>query len=109
MSWGELLAHELKAIFTNFPLLLTVFGGVFLYSFLYPLPYSQQLPRDQAVVVVDLDNSAVSRKLIRMADATPQIEINRFVYSIKDAQQAIEEDGLAGMLLIPENFYRDKV
>ena len=107
MSWGELLIHEIKAIFSNFPLLLTVFGGVFLYSFLYPLPYSQQLPRDQAVVVVDLDNSAVSRKLIRMADATPQIDINRFVYNIKDAQQAIEEDGLAGMLIIPEKFYRN--
>ena len=107
MSWGELLAHEIKAIFSNFPILLTVFGGVILYSFLYPLPYSQQLPRDQSVVVVDLDNSAVSRRLIRMADATPQIDINRYVYSIKEAQQAIEEDGLAGMLVVPRNFYRD--
>jgi len=107
MTWGELLVHEIKAIFSNFPLLLTVFGGVFLYLFLYPMPYSQQLPRDQTVVVVDLDNSAVSRKLIRMADATPQIDINRYVYSIKDAQQAIEEDGLAGMFVIPKNFYRD--
>ncbi len=107
MTWGKLLVFEIKAIFTNFGLLLTVFGGVFLYSFLYPLPYSQQLPRDQSVVVVDLDNSAVSRRLIRMINATPQVHINRYVYNIRDAQQIIEEEGLAGMLVIPKNFYRD--
>ena len=107
MTWGELLVCEIKAIFSNFPLLLTVFGGVFLYTFLYPMPYSQQLPRDQSVVVVDLDNSAVSRRLIRMVNATPQVHINRNVYTISDAQQIIEDEGLAGMLVIPNNFYRD--
>jgi ABC-2 type transport system permease protein len=107
MTWGEILVCEIKAIFSNFALILTVFGGVFLYTFLYPLPYSQQLPRDQSVVLVDLDNSAVSRQLIRMVNATPQVQINRSVYSLSDAQQAIEEEGLAGMLVIPKNFYRD--
>ena len=95
MTWGEILVCEIKSIFTNFALLLTVFGGVFLYTFLYPLPYSQQLPRDQSVVLVDLDNSAVSRQLIRMVNATPNVQINRSVYSLSDAQQAIEEEGLA--------------
>lgn len=107
MTWGKLLVCEIKAIFSNFALLLTVFGGVFLYSFLYPMPYSQQLPRDQSVVVVDLDNSAVSRRLIRMVNATPQVQINRYVYNISDAQLLIEDEGLAGMLVIPSNFYRD--
>jgi ABC-2 type transport system permease protein len=27
MSWGDLFKHELKAIFSNFSLLFTVFGG----------------------------------------------------------------------------------
>lgn len=107
MNWSQLLSQELKAIFSNRALILTVFGGVIFYSFLYPLPYSQQLPRDQAVVVVDLDGSALSRKLIRMVDATPQVLVNRYARSISEAQQAIVEDGLAGMLVIPEHFYRD--
>jgi ABC-2 type transport system permease protein len=107
MTWQELLVCEIKATFTNTAVLLTVFGGVILYSFLYPIPYSQQLPRDQSVVLVDLDNSAVSRQLIRMVNATPQVHINRHVYSISAAQQAIVEENLAGMLVIPKNFYRD--
>lgn len=107
MNWHQLLTLELKTIFADRALLLTVFGGVIFYSFLYPLPYSQQLPRNQNIVVLDLDSSAISRKLIRMVDATPEVQVSRYAGSLTQAQHAIVEDGLAGMLLIPENFYRD--
>lgn len=107
MSWLQLLTLELKAIFADRALLLTIFGGVVFYSFLYPLPYSQQLPRDQSIVVLDLDSSAISRKLIRMVDATPEVQVNRYASNLEQAQHAIVEHGLAGMLVIPRHFYRD--
>jgi len=107
MNLLQLFKFELRSIFTDPAILLTVFGGVLFYSFLYPLPYAQQLPREQSVVVVDLDNSNLSRELVRMVDATPQIQVNRFANSINQAGQFITEDGLAGMLVIPKNFYRD--
>jgi len=107
MRLKELLFFELKAIFLDPAILLTVFGGVLFYSFLYPLPYAQQLPREQAVVVVDLDKSHISRKLIRMVDATPQVHISRFANNIDQARREIEEHGLTGMLIIPRHFYRD--
>lgn len=107
MNWQQLFMLELKSIFSDRALLLTVFGGVIFYSFLYPLPYSQQLPRDQAVVIVDHDNSSISRKLIRMVDATPEVQVNRYAGSLIEAQHAIVEDGLTGMLVIPKHFYRD--
>ncbi len=107
MSWAQLIQNELRAVFQNRVLLLTVFGGVVFYSFLYPLPYSQQLPREQAVVVVNLDASATSRKLIRMVDATPQVKITSHASSITEAKQQIIEQGITGMLVIPRHFYRD--
>ncbi|HIF9101468.1 TPA: ABC transporter permease [Photobacterium damselae] len=107
MSWKSLLRFELKAIFTNPALLFTVFGGIVIYSFLYPLPYSEQLPREQRVAVVNLDHSQLSRKLIRMADATPQVEITEHLSSIYSAQQQLEQSNIDGILVIPENFYRD--
>lgn len=107
MNWQQLFKLELKSIFSDRALILTVFGGVIFYSFLYPLPYSQQLPRDQKIVVVDLDNSIISRKLVRMVNATPEVQINRYAVNLADAQQAIVEDGLAGMMVIPKHFYRD--
>lgn len=107
MSWGQLLLSELKAIFSHKALLLTVFGGVVFYSFLYPLPYRHQLPRDQKIVVVNFDKSSLSRKLIRMVDATPQINVTHYAGNIPEAEKWIEENGLAGMLVVPKHFYRD--
>lgn len=107
MSWRDICRHEWRAIFTNPAILLTVFGGVLLYSFLYPLPYAQQVPRDQEVVVVNLDNSQFSRRLERMVDATPQVRLCRRAYSLEEAQKVMVEQKLAGILVIPENFYRD--
>lgn len=107
MSWWNLLCHELRAIFGNRSILLTVLGGVVFYSFLYPLPYSQQVPREQKVVVVNLDGSQLSRKLERMVDATPQVELYDRAQSIEEAEQLFFSRGLAGILVIPENFYRD--
>lgn len=107
MSWWQVFRCECQAIFTNSALLLTVFGGVVMYSFLYPLPYSQQLPREQAIVVVNLDNTATSRELERMVDATPQVEILQHAYSLKDAQHSLNQGDVHGILVIPKNFSRD--
>jgi ABC-2 type transport system permease protein len=107
MSWWDICKHELRAVFTNQAILLTVFGGVLFYSFLYPLPYSKQIPRDQQVVVVNLDGSQLSRQLERMVDATPQVQLSARAYSIEEAQRIFVDQGMAGILVIPENFYRD--
>jgi len=107
MSWWDICKNEWRAILSNPTILLTVFGGVLLYSFLYPLPYAQQVPRDQKVVVVNLDNSQLSRRLERMVDATPQVCLSAQAYSIEEAQELFIARKMAGILVIPEHFYRD--
>ncbi|MBW1636557.1 MAG: ABC transporter permease [Deltaproteobacteria bacterium] len=107
MSLYQLFKYEIRAIFTNSPLLLTVFGGVLFYSFLYPLPYARQLPREQKVIVVNLDNSQLSRRLERMVDATPQVRIVARAWSLAQAEKQMIAEKLAGFLVIPDHFYRD--
>ena len=107
MNWWALYKHEWHAVFTNQAILLTVFGGVLLYSFLYPLPYTKQLPREQKVIVVNLDGSQLSRRLERMVDATPQVQLSARAYSLEEAQKIFVDRKMAGILVIPENFYRD--
>lgn len=107
MSWWQVFRCELKSIYTNSALLLTVFGGVVMYSFLYPLPYSQQLPREQSIVVVNLDNTSTSRTLERMVDATPQVQITQHAYSLQAAKQLFNQGKVHGILLIPRHFARD--
>lgn len=107
MNWWDIFILECRAIFGNFAIMLTVFGGVIFYSFLYPIPYTQQIPREQKVVVVNLDGSQLSRKLERMVDATPQVQLCERAYSLEEAQQLFIDKKLAGILVIPEDFYRD--
>lgn len=107
VSFIELIKHELLAVVRNPVVLLTVFGGVIFYSFLYPLPYAQQTPEQLKASVVNLDGSQSSYQLERMVDATPQINITRRDFSLADAKQALLNQEIGGFLVIPENFYKD--
>ena len=107
MTFWEVLRLEARAVFTNPAILLTVFGGVLFYSFLYPLPYAGQVPREQRVVVANLDGSQLSRTLERMVDATPQVHIERRAHSLEEARELFVREKMAGLLVIPEHFYRD--
>jgi len=107
MKLINLVKQELKAIFSNSAILLTVFGGVVFYSFLYPLPYTTQTPQEQKITVVNLDHSLLSYRLERMADATPQVAVMSRSHSIEQAKQQIIQGKVSGMLVIPEHFYRD--
>lgn len=107
MRMSKLFKAELKALLTNPVVMLTMFGGVLFYSFLYPLPYSHQTPREQAISIVNLDKSQVSYQLERMVDATPQVKVVQRDHSIAAAKQAFLDGHVSGILVIPEHFYKD--
>lgn len=98
---------ELKAILTNPVVTLTVFGGVVFYSFLYPLPYTQQTPTEQHIAIVNLDQSQTSYQLERMVDATPNVKVIKREYSIEAAKESFLNGQITGFLVIPEHFYKD--
>lgn len=107
LSFWALLKAEVHAVFTNQVAVLTMFGGVIFYSFLYPLPYEKQTPLALPIAVVNLDGSALSRELERMVDATPQVRVVKREYTLADAQADFLAQRIRGYLVIPEHFYRD--
>ncbi len=107
MSFLQLILAELKAILADKTIVLTVFGGVLFYAILYPLPYLNQVPTDQQLVVVDHDNSSLSRQLIRHADASAKIKVVAKAGSIDEAKNWIETGRAHGLLVIPADFRRD--
>ncbi len=107
MNLFQLLKAEFKALLTNPVVMLTVIGGVVFYSFLYPLPYSHQTPREQRISVVNLDKSQTSYQLERMVDATPQVNVVQRDASIQAAKRAFLKGDISGILVIPEHFYKD--
>ncbi len=107
LSLWQLVLLELSAIVRDKAIAVTLFGGVLFYSILYPLPYQHQVPTEQQLIVVDLDHSSLSRRLIRHADASAKIEVIGQVGSISEAQTFIETGKAHGLLVIPEGFRRD--
>ncbi len=107
MKFFNVLKAEAKLIFSDVAIVLTIIGGVLLYSFLYPQPYAKQSVSSLAVSVVDLDKSDVSRQIIYELNATPQVDVLRVDLSKKDALEALEQTKVKAIVIIPAHFKRD--
>ena len=107
MNFLSTFKEELKLIFKDPAIILTIIGGVILYSFLYPQPYAKQSISELAISVVDHDKSDVSRDIVFKLNATPQISVSRNDLSEKDAKEALLKDQIKAIIIIPKNFKRD--
>lgn len=87
-------------------ILLLVVAGL-LYAFYYPTPYIYQTVSRVPVAVVDLDHSAKSRELTRMASAAQQIEVKAVYYNLDDAEKAMASEQIYGFMVIPEKMEKD--
>lgn len=107
LGFRDLLRLELRSLLADRAILLTLFGGILFYSFLYPQPYLNQTPRELPVVLVDEDGSQLSRQLAFMADATPEVRLADQVATLAEAEQLVNAGQASGLLHIPRHFYRD--
>jgi len=107
MSFFTVIKNEAKRIFKDPAIVLTIIGGVILYSFLYPQPYAKQSVSELHVSVVDLDKSDLSREIIFKLDATPQINIVRRDLSEQNAKDALLQSKVRAVIVIPRDFKRD--
>ena len=98
---------EWKLFFTDpAAVLLLVVAGI-LYAFYYPTAYVNQTVVRVPVAVVDLDHSAKSRELTRMASATQQVEVKAVFNDMLEAETAMAREDIFGFMVIPENMEKD--
>ncbi len=109
MRFLEVFWGEAKLIFTDVAIVLTIIGGVILYAFLYPQPYSSQSVSGLSVSFVDLDKSQLSREIAFKLNATPQITITRYDMSQRDAKEALVKGEVKAIIIIPQNFSKDLI
>ncbi len=69
--------------------------------------FTEEVPRDLPVVVIDNDNSALSRTLTRMLDASPTLAVARFAADMGEGERIIREGLAHALLVIPGGFERD--
>ncbi|KHS71724.1 ABC transporter [Pectobacterium brasiliense] len=107
LTLATLIRFELRSLLRDPTILLTLFGGILLYSFLYPRPYLAQTPRELPVVLVDEDGTQLSRRLAFMADSTPEVQLVAQRNTLDEAKALLLHGEAKGILYIPRHFYRD--
>lgn len=98
---------ELRRIRTDRGALLVLCGAVVIYAFFYPIPYTPEILRDVPIAVIDLDGTALSRRLVRFVDASELLRIAARPTTIREAEESIRAGRTCGALVVPEGFQRD--
>ncbi|WP_066266150.1 ABC transporter permease [Hydrogenophaga palleronii] len=91
-----------RAMLGDVGAIMLLFVGGIIYSFFYPLPYSQENVQQVPIAVVDQDRSAISRQITRYADAHPAVKVLQVTPDLRVAQDLLWKNEVAGVLLIPE-------
>lgn len=106
-AFAHLVLHELRSVVRDRGVLLVLGIAPLLYALVYPLPYKPQLARELPVGIVDLDRSPLSRQLGRMADASEAVRVVLRTQDLHEAERALRNGAVAGLLSIPAHFERD--
>lgn len=104
--WSAFLATW-RAMVTDKGAFTLIFIGGIIYSFFYPLPYEREVVQRVPVVIVDEDQSAISRQITRYAMAHPSIDVVRVTPSLEEAQHMIWRNEAAGSMYLPNDLQRN--
>ncbi len=96
--------EEMKTIFRDGGAILILIIAVTIYPVVYSIAYQNNVVREIPVAVVDRDNSATSRQLIRMLDAAKEIEVFRETGSLSEAKNLFWSGDSKGVFMIPADF-----
>ena len=69
--------------------------------------FSSGIPRELPIAVVDLDHTALSRKLVRYLDASPALSVVESFTSVHAAQRAIQSGEVYALISVPSDLERN--
>ncbi len=100
----QIFLKEFNRIFTVEAIVSILVSGALLYFFYYPIPYDNEEVRNAPAVVVDLDNSTLSRDILRKLNATDRIEIVSHVHTMDEAEHMMRNREVYGIFYIAPGF-----
>ena len=103
-GFPRILGGEFRRLFTSRDLLLMCFAAPFLYGIMLSSVYMYHRVNEVPTGMVDLDNSALSRRVARLADAAPGVDITRRFESTEHANEALWRGEVSSFIVIPEGF-----
>ena len=77
------------------------------YPLLYSWIYNNEVVRDVPVCVVDDSHSQLSRRFIRMCDASPDVKVAFYAQDLDEAKSLVSRQLVKGIYYIPGSFQSD--
>lgn len=74
---------------------------------LYAFIYTDEVVREVPAAVVDHSKSSISRKYLRLIDATPDVHIQSYCADMEEAKELVKEGRVYGIIYIPEDFSKE--
>ena len=106
MTFGQAFVGTWRAILRSRTLLSTMLLSVALYGFYYPAPYAHETAQRLPVIIVDQDNSALSRAMVRDLDATRAVEIVATASDVAEARRRMRRGDADGVILVTQGLER---
>lgn len=99
--------NEFRSIFSDSGAILFFLVVPFVYPFLYSALYGNEGIREAPLVVVDYNQSSLSREFIRRVDASPDVRIIAQPSNESEAYRFIAQEQAYGILIIPKDFNKN--
>jgi ABC-2 type transport system permease protein len=106
-TFGAAVFGEIRRVLGDRGVMGLMVIAPFLYGALYPQPYVGQLLRHLPIAVVDHDRTELSRRLIMTLDADASLEVAVRADTLAEAQAALFDRRIFGILEIPDGATRD--
>ncbi len=100
---SRVMKREMERISSKWALIMVTFIGPLLAFLLIMWIFSNNVPRDLPLAVVDNDHTSLSRLISRMADATSIAASDRSYISLEDARNAMLKGKVDAILFIPKS------
>lgn len=100
----RVMMYEYRSILYDLSILVVMGGGIFLYGWLYNYMYSPNVLHEVPVAVVDESHTPLSRRCIRLLDATPQVEVHVQTAGMMEARQQMQQGEVHGIVFLPSDF-----
>ncbi len=107
VNFGAAIIGEVRRVLSDRGVMGVMVLAPFLYGVLYPQPYLGQLLRHLPIAVVDHDRTELSRRLIMTLDADAGLEVAVRADTLAEAQAALFDRRVFGIVEIPDGTTRD--
>lgn len=107
LNIAQIWYNELLGILRDKGIMIFILFVPLAYPLLYSYVYTNETVRDVPVAVVDDCDNAMSRKMLRMIDASPDVEIIARCHDMDEATELLKEQKAYGIIRVPSSLSRD--